>query len=77
MMITEDMGGQIRPDAKLEGDDLENYYVVAVASGQLENQRLNTGLPGSKEAGKSHFKDRVPDWLVRIFLKGLGQFASE
>ena len=77
MIITEDMGGQIVPDAKLEGDDRKNYYVVAAASGQLENQRLNTGVPGSKEAGKPHFGSRVADRLVRLFLKGLGKFASE
>jgi phosphatidylinositol-4,5-bisphosphate 4-phosphatase len=74
-VITRDMGGQIRPDAKLKGDDLKNYYAVAVASGQLENQRLNTGVPGSKEAGK--LKSRIRDWWVRLYLKGLGKFASE
>jgi phosphatidylinositol-4,5-bisphosphate 4-phosphatase len=73
--ITNDMGGQIRPDAKLEGDDLKNYYAVAVASGQLENQGLNTGVPGSKEAGK--LKHRIRDWFVRVYLMGLGKFASE
>src|SRR5262249_6204969 len=74
-IITEDMGGRIVPDAKLRGDDLENYKVVAAASGQLENQRLNTGVPGSKEAGK--LAHRIPARLVRLFLKALGKFASE
>jgi phosphatidylinositol-4,5-bisphosphate 4-phosphatase len=49
--------------------------VVASSSGQLENQLLNTGLPGSKEAGK--LKDRIPDPIVRQYLSGLGMFAAE
>jgi phosphatidylinositol-4,5-bisphosphate 4-phosphatase len=74
-LITEDMGGQILPDARLEGDDQENYYVVATSSGQLENQLYNTGLAGSKEAGK--LKTRIPDFFVRLYLSGLGAFAAE
>ncbi|MDR6201286.1 hypothetical protein [Paraburkholderia graminis] len=37
--ITEEMGGAIIPEAALEPDDQVNYYIVAAASGQLENQR--------------------------------------
>lgn len=74
-IITEDMGGEILPDMKLEGDDQSNYYVVASSSGQLENQSFNTGLPGSKEAGK--LRDRIPDATIREYLSGLGKFASE
>lgn len=74
-VITEDMGGQIRPDMELEGDDQQNYYVVSTGSGQLENQIYNTGLPGSKEAGK--LTERIPDRTVRQYLSGLGEFASE
>jgi phosphatidylinositol-4,5-bisphosphate 4-phosphatase len=74
-IITEDMGGQIFPNAKLEGDDEQNYYVVAAASGQLENQRFNTGVPGSKEAGK--LEQRIRDLFVRLYLSGLGEFAAE
>jgi phosphatidylinositol-4,5-bisphosphate 4-phosphatase len=74
-LITEDMGGVIRPDQRLEAEDQANYYVIATGSGQLENQSLNTGLPGSKEAGK--LKERIPDLQVRSYLAGLGAFASE
>lgn len=74
-LITEDMGGQILPDMQLEGDDQNNYYVVSSGSGQLENQLLNTGLPGSKEAGK--LKERIPSPTVRQYLSGLGSFSSE
>ena len=75
LLIAEDMGGHILPDTELEGDDQQNYYVVASSSGQLENQMLNTGLAGSKEAGK--LKDRIPDPIVRQYLQGLGMFAAE
>lgn len=75
LLITDDMGGRITPDTSLEQQDQENYYVVASSSGQLENQRLNTGLAGSKEAGK--LADRIPSKVVRTFLSGLGAFASE
>jgi len=75
LLITEDMGGHIEPDTRLESDDQQNYYVVASSSGQLENQLYNTGLPGSKEAGK--LKTRIPDPIVRQYLSGLGAFASE
>ncbi|MBB3948926.1 inositol phosphate phosphatase SopB [Aureimonas jatrophae] len=74
-LITEEMGGIVVPDARLAGDDQDNYYVVAASSGQFENQQLNTGLMGSKEAG--HLKLRIPDAAVRSFLAGLGKFASE
>lgn len=75
LLITDDMGGRITPDTTLERQDQENYYVVASSSGQLENQRLNTGLAGSKEAGK--LGERIPSKTVRTFLSGLGAFASE
>ena len=74
-LITEDMGGEIVPDGRLDEEDQESYYVVAGASGQLENQEFNTGLMGSKEAGK--LKNRIPSGIVRRFLAGLGMFASE
>ena len=74
-LITEDMGGEIIPDAVLEPEDQENYYVVAAASGQLENQAFNTGLPGSKEAGK--LTTASPALKFRTYLKGLGALASE
>jgi phosphatidylinositol-4,5-bisphosphate 4-phosphatase len=73
-LILRDMGGDMNPDEALQGDDQGVYYVVAASSGQLENQRWNTGLPGSKEAG--HLKDRLPDPQVRSYLSGLGKFAK-
>lgn len=73
-LILRDMGGEMNPDEKLEGDDQGVYYTVSSSSGQLENQRWNTGLPGSKEAG--HLKDRLPDPQVRQYLCGLGAFAK-
>jgi phosphatidylinositol-4,5-bisphosphate 4-phosphatase len=74
-LITEDFGGQILPDKKLSPDDQANYNAVAVASGQFENQALNTGVPGSKEAGK--LDKRIPDAWLRGYLKGMGKFAEE
>ena len=75
LMITHDMGGEILPDTMLEPQDQENYYVVASASGQFENQRMNSGVGGSKEAGKlSH---RIPNKVIREYLSGLGRFVSE
>ncbi|WP_323018720.1 inositol phosphate phosphatase SopB [Castellaniella sp.] len=73
-LILRDLGGEMNPDERLEGDDQGVYYTVSSSSGQLENQRWNTGLSGSKEAG--HLKDRLPDPEVRQFLCGLGKFAK-
>ncbi|MFC4297763.1 inositol phosphate phosphatase SopB [Castellaniella hirudinis] len=73
-LILRDLGGEMNPDEQLQGDDQGVYYTVSSSSGQLENQRWNTGLSGSKEAG--HLKDRLPDPEVRQFLCGLGQFAK-
>ncbi|MGN6580360.1 MAG: inositol phosphate phosphatase SopB [Bordetella sp.] len=73
-LILRDMGGEMNPDETLQGDDQGVYYTVSSSSGQLENQRWNTGLPGSKEAG--HLKDRLPDPQVRQYLCGLGAFAK-
>lgn len=75
MLVSEDMGGEIRPNETLEDEDQENYYVVAANSGQFENQQYNTGIAGSKEAGKLAI--RAPDKAIRQFLAGLGTFASE
>jgi phosphatidylinositol-4,5-bisphosphate 4-phosphatase len=73
-LILRDLGGEMNPDERLQGDDQGVYYTVSSSSGQLENQRWNTGLSGSKEAG--HLKDRLPDPEVRQFLCGLGKFAK-
>lgn len=73
-LILRDMGGEMNPDERLQGDDQGVYYTVSSSSGQLENQRWNTGLSGSKEAG--HLKDRLPDPQVRQYLCGLGAFAK-
>ena len=73
-LILRDLGGEMNPDERLQGDDQGVYYTVSSGSGQLENQRWNTGLSGSKEAG--HLKDRLPDPEVRQFLCGLGKFAK-
>ncbi|WP_368641165.1 inositol phosphate phosphatase SopB [Castellaniella ginsengisoli] len=73
-LILRDLGGEMNPDERLQGDDQGVYYTVSSSSGQLENQRWNTGMGGSKEAG--HLKDRLPDPEVRQFLCGLGKFAK-
>ena len=73
-LILQDMGGDMAPDERLVGDDQSLYYTVGVSSGQIENQRWNTGLGGSKETG--HLKERIPDLQVREFLSGLGKFAK-
>ncbi|KAB0607344.1 inositol phosphate phosphatase SopB [Castellaniella defragrans] len=73
-LILRDLGGEMNPDERLEGDDQGVYYTVSARSGQLENQRWNTGLPGSKEAG--HLEQRLPDAEVRQFLSGLAKFAK-
>lgn len=73
-LIMQDMGGDMDPDATLVGDDQQLYYTVSAGSGQIENQRWNTGLGGSKEAG--HLKDRYTDERVRQNMSGLGAFAK-
>lgn len=73
-LILRDLGGEMNPDEALVGDDQGVYYTVSASSGQLENQRFNTGLAGSKEAG--HLKHRLPDPEVRQFLSGLGAFTK-
>ena len=73
-LILQDMGGDMSPDERLVGDDQNLYYTVSASSGQIENQRWNTGLGGSKETG--HLKERIPDLQVRQFLSGLGTFAK-
>jgi phosphatidylinositol-4,5-bisphosphate 4-phosphatase len=73
-LILRDLGGDMNPDENLQGDDQGVYYTVSSSSGQLENQRWNTGMSGSKEAG--HLKARLPDPEVRQFLCGLGKFAK-
>lgn len=72
--ITEDMGGQVQPNAKLETEDRRNYNIVLTSSGQLENQRLNTGLPGSKEAG--HFASRIKDDAAKTYAMGWGKHVA-
>ncbi|PHV00074.1 hypothetical protein CSQ88_19050 [Iodobacter sp. BJB302] len=72
--ILQDLGGNLKPDARLVGDDQLVYNMVSASSGQLENQRANTGLGGSKEAG--HLKERLPDPKFRDYLMGLGMFAA-
>ena len=52
MATTEDMGGEVLPDQRLEQENQDNYAVVAAGSQQDINQRLSTGVPGSKEQGK-------------------------
>ncbi|MBJ7264603.1 MAG: hypothetical protein JHC61_13185, partial [Burkholderiaceae bacterium] len=73
-LILQDLGGEMNPDEKLQGDDQGVYYTVSASSGQLDSQRGNTGFAGSKEA--SHLKDRLPDPEVRQFLTGLGAFTK-
>ena len=75
MAITEDMGGEVLPNQKLEQEDLDNYAVVGATSGQLENQTLSTAGPGSKEQGK--LGQRLPDQRAKQYVVGLGPFASE
>lgn len=72
-LILQDLGAGMNPDDRLQGDDQGVYYTVSSGSGQLENQRWNTGLAGSKEA--RHLKARLPGPEVRQFLCGLGKFA--
>jgi phosphatidylinositol-4,5-bisphosphate 4-phosphatase len=52
MIIEEDMGGHITPDQRLRGEVRQNYQNVAMASGQLENQKLQRAHGGSEEAHK-------------------------
>jgi len=73
-LILRDMGGEMNPDEALQGDDQEVYYTVSASSGQLENQRWNTGMAGSKEAG--HLERRLPLPEARQFLCGLGKLAQ-
>lgn len=73
-LIVQDLGGEVTSNARLVNDDQQALYTVSASSGQLENQRWNTGLGGSKEVG--HLEERLPDLQVRAYLIGLGKFTS-
>jgi phosphatidylinositol-4,5-bisphosphate 4-phosphatase len=73
MAMTEDMGGQILPNQKLDDEDRDNYLRASLA--QLKVHGDNTGLPGSKEQGKLTAKIINP--AEKQFVEGLGTFASE
>jgi phosphatidylinositol-4,5-bisphosphate 4-phosphatase len=68
MIIEEDMGGHITPDQRLQGEVRQNYHNVAMASGQLENQRLQRAHGGSEEAYK--LTDRMSK-EVRQYVTGM------
>lgn len=72
-LITEDMGGEIEADKRLDAEDQLSYYETSVA--QFPNQQLSTGFGGSKEI--EHMKQRVPDAAVREYLAGLGKFTDD
>jgi phosphatidylinositol-4,5-bisphosphate 4-phosphatase len=75
MAITEDMGGRVLPNQRLEQEDEDNYAIVAVGSEQDINQKRSIGVPGSKEQGK--LETRLPDPHVQRLVKGLATFGSE
>jgi phosphatidylinositol-4,5-bisphosphate 4-phosphatase len=50
MAMIEDMGGEVLPDRPFNKEDQDIYNTALTCSGQPENQRLNTMLPGSKNA---------------------------
>ena len=75
MAVTEDMGGRVLPNQRLEQEDRDNYAIVAAGSQQDMNQKLSTAVPGSKEQGK--LTTRIPDPHVQRLVKGLATFASE
>lgn len=73
-VIIEDMGGQVNPSEKFSEQDQTIYNTVLTSSGQAEVQQLNTGLPGSKNAGE--VKARINDPDAVKYAKGFADFTK-
>jgi len=73
-VIIEDMGGKVRPGQTFESEDQIIYNTVLTSSGQSEVQQLNTGLPGSKNAGE--LEDRIVDGKALEYSRGFSEFTK-
>jgi hypothetical protein len=73
-VIIEDMGGQVNPSEEFSEQDQIIYNTVLTSSGQAEVQQLNTGLPGSKNAGE--VKARINDPDAVNYAKGFADFTK-
>ncbi len=73
-MMIEDMGGHVRPGQPFDEQDGAIYKTALTASGQVEIQSLNTGLPGSKNAGE--VKARIADKDAVEYASGYSEFAK-
>jgi phosphatidylinositol-4,5-bisphosphate 4-phosphatase len=73
-VIIEDMGGKVLPGQTFETEDQIIYNTVLTSSGQSEVQQLNTGLPGSKNAGE--LEDRIVDGKALEYSRGFSEFTK-
>ena len=72
--MIEDMGGTVKPDSDFEPEDQIIYDIAVTASGQHQNQRYNTGLPGSKNAGEMAARIANPDAVE--YAKGFSSYTK-
>jgi phosphatidylinositol-4,5-bisphosphate 4-phosphatase len=73
-VVIEDMGGHVVPGGQFSPQDQTIYNIVLTSSGQDEIQRLNTGLPGSKNAGD--LKARINDPEAELTAKALSHHSN-
>ena len=73
-VIIEDMGGRVRHGQGFNEQDQTIYNTVLTSSGQAEVQQLNTGLPGSKNAGELHARINDPD--AQRYAEGFAHFTK-
>jgi hypothetical protein len=73
-VIIEDMGGRVQRGQEFSEQDQTIYNTVLTSSGQAEVQRLNTGLPGSKNA--KELADRINDPDALMYARGFASFTK-
>lgn len=65
------------PDRQLNREDREIFRKIALESGNLEIQRLNTGLPGFKTEGVPAIDERLGSPEIRAIYRGGSQLVRE
>jgi phosphatidylinositol-4,5-bisphosphate 4-phosphatase len=73
-LIIEDMGGHVVPNSQFSDEDRIIYNTVLTSSGQLENQEMNTGVPGSKNA--KELRHRIVDLDALAYAMAFARFAK-